>query len=1011
MFADLSGYTALSASLDPEDTHRLLRRFFELVDGIVVEFGGTIDKHIGDSVMALFGAPVSHGNDPERAIRAALEIHAAMARLGGEFGRTLTVHIGLALGEVMASGLGSATHSTYTVTGEAANLAARLMERAAPGETLVSDALRQATEGLAHYAALGIVELKGLGRPEAIHRLLGQNTAEMLEQPMVGRRSEMGQLMALLAACRRDRRGGAVAIRGDPGIGKSRLMRALKRDAEAHGFACHTGLILDFGARRGEDALAAVAAGLIGTVPEADEATKLQAIADLAAAGGLPEGDRPFLHDLLGLPQTEAARTVYGAMDAGARLRGKSAMLERLLAAASQRQPRLLAIEDAHWADPTTRHLLARLAAAATGCATLLAITTRFEGDPFDATWRAESAGGHAATIDLRPLRPEDCKSLAVGVIDRLDAFAQQCIERAEGNPLFLEQLLRSHLADPAGRLPHSLQGVVLARLDSLADSDKQALQAASVLGQRFALDDLRALMGSADYDGRNAVQRQLLRPEGDGYLFAHALIRDGIYASLTRERRRNLHTQAALRFAERDPALEAEHLDRAEDPSAPRAYLRAAEAEAAAYRPDRAIALATRGLELATRDEDRVRLCLVAGRLRLDTGLAKPARAAFEIAVAAATDAVDRCRGLIGLAAANRILADLGQAMEFLEQAEAIAAAVDSPALLSEIHYLRGNLHFARGEGGPCEQEHRQALMAAKRAGLPEWKARARSGLGDAAYLQGRVGTARRQFEVCVGIAQKHDLLRIIPANRCMIADCMAFNLDFAGGLREVEAAHAAAIRIGDRFVEMFALQGKSYILLAARHWDESEGPAAAALDLAVQLGARRYEAFLKMTLGRARLAQGHAAEARQLIDGAMALAEETGLGFIGPVIAVCQALARGPGTEGRACIARAEAMLKDFGLVHNHVFSRVFAIDWAIDAGDWALAEDLAAALSAYTAAERLPYADLVIGRARALAALQRNPEDSQALEALQRWKEIGEAVDFRLDFTPPSQGRAGV
>ena len=1005
MFADLSGYTALSATLDPEDTHRLLRRFFELVDGIVVEFGGTIDKHMGDSVMALFGAPISHGNDPERAIRAALAVQSAITGLGVEFGRELSVHIGAALGEVMASGLGSAEHTSYTVTGEAANLAARLMERAAPGETLVAAALHEATESAADFTDLGIVDFKGLGRPEHVYKLGELKSAAGLEHPMVGRRSEMGQLMAMLAACRRDKRGRAIAIRGDPGIGKSRLMRALKREAAATGFICHTGLILDFGARRGEDALAAVAAGLIGISLEADETQKRRAIADFAVDGGMPATDQPFLHDLLGLAQSEESRAVYAAMDSGARRRGKSAMLERLLRTASQRQPRLIAIEDAHWADETTRHLLAGMATVAAACPTVLAITTRYDGDPFDAAWRAQAAGGLSATIDLRPLRPEEAKNLAVAVIDKLDAFAQQCIERAEGNPLFLEQLLRSHLADPAGKLPHSLQGVVLARLDSLTDADKQAVQAASVLGQRFALEDLRSLLGNAAFDPIKMVNRQLLRPEGEGFLFAHALIRDGIYASLTRERRRGLHLRAAARYAGRDPVLEAEHLDRAEDPGAAQAYLRAAEMEAAAYHLDRANTLVTRGLELAAKDEDRLRLGLAAGKLRLDAGLAKAARSGFEAAVAAATadQGVDRCRGLIGLAAADRILADLDQAMNSLAAAEEIAVTVDSPSLLSEIHYLRGNLHFARGEGAACEAEHRHALAAAKRAGLHEWKARARSGLGDAAYLQGRVDTARRQFQVCVDTAKRHGLLRIIPANQCMIADCLSFQLHFEEGAREISAARATAVKIGDRFAEMFTWESEAYVLIAARRWSEAEAPAETALDLAVKLGARRYEAFLQMTLCQVRLAQGRITEGRQLIDTAMTLAEETGLSFAGPLICACQALARGPGAEGRACIARGEAMLKDFGLVHNHVFFRVFAIDWAIDAGDWPLVEELADALSAYTASEPLAYADLVIGRARALAALTRNADDLQAMETLKRLQAQAQAVDFRLDFRP--------
>ena len=141
LFCDLVGYARLSSELDPEEVHALLERFFTLVDAIVDRFGGTIDKHIGDASMALFGAPIAHGNDAERAVRAALEIHASLPDLKSGVAAPLAVHIGVAVGEVVASSVGSDRHRGYTVTGEAANVAARLLARASSGETLVSDAV------------------------------------------------------------------------------------------------------------------------------------------------------------------------------------------------------------------------------------------------------------------------------------------------------------------------------------------------------------------------------------------------------------------------------------------------------------------------------------------------------------------------------------------------------------------------------------------------------------------------------------------------------------------------------------------------------------------------------------------------------------------------------------------------------------------------------------------------------------------------------------------------------
>lgn len=998
MFADLAGFTALSGALDPEDAHRLLRRFFEVVDGIVVGFGGAIDEHIGDSVMALFGAPVAHGNDPERAIRAALDIQAAMPGLAAEFGRDLRVHLGIALGEVVASGIGSAAHTAYTVTGEAANLAARLMERAAAGETLVADNLRQATESIASFEESGREQLKGWMRPELIHRLLGLRPDRAAGPVMIGRQGELAQLLAMLDACRDAGHGRVVAIRGDPGIGKSRLLQELGAAAAARGYRCVSGRVLDFGAHQGEDALAAVTAALLGCGVEAPVETKERAISEARGQGWASETAKPYLRDLLGLPQLPESQAVYAAMDARARRRGKGAALTQLLRAAGRDRPLLISVEDVHWANANMLHLLARLGAAAGQCPAVVVMTTRVEGDPFDADWRAESNGEPSVIIDLKPLRPDDAAGLASAIAPEIDEFARQCIARAEGNPLFLEQLLRSR-RDGGGRLPHSVQGVVLARLDSLPDADRRALQAASVLGQRFDPEDLKALLGAADYECAQLVHRQLLRPDGEGYLFAHALIRDGVYASLTRERKRELHAKAAARFSDRDPALWAEHLDRAEDPMAARAYLQAAEAEAAAYRLDRAIALASRGLELAAQGDDAVKLGLTTGRLRLDAGMAKLARDAFSKAVAAARDERDRCRGLIGLAAADRILADLDRAMDSLAGAEDLAGTSGMPAVLPEIHYMRGNLHFARGQAEGCLREHRLALEAAERAGLPEWKARALSGLGDAAYMRGRVASARRHFRACVDLARQLMLLRVISANQCMVGNCMVYFLEFDDALTQIGEARAAAIKIGDRFGEMFAGECEAFVLYAAGRFQEAEGPAETALELAVKLGARRYEAILQTILGRVRLAQQRPLEARELLDLAMSRAEETGLGFCGPLISAVQALICGPNDAGRAWIARGEALLPQGTLVHNHVFFRTAAIDWAIKAGDWVMVERLARALSEYVAAEPNEYAEFFVGRARALAALERNPDDLQAAETMHRLAARARTVGLRM------------
>jgi class 3 adenylate cyclase/tetratricopeptide (TPR) repeat protein len=995
MFVDICGYTDLSGRLDPEDTHRLLQQFFAVTDEIVVRFGGRIDKHIGDSVMALFGAPVAHGNDAERAALAALAVHDAMPEISAKVGQALQVHIGIATGEVVASGLGSAAHSAYTVIGDAVNLAARLMERAGAGETLVSATVRQGAE---HAIAaenlelrpLGPLAYKGIAKPVETFRLAATTKAapatKSAAHPLVGRRVELAQATALIESVAAGGSGAAVVLRGEPGIGKSRLSEELFNLAGARGFRALKALVLDFGASRERSVARVLAAGL------------LEAVGGDVARSGLDPAALPFLRDLLDLPQPEESRATYEAMSNANRNRGKSEVLARLAARVAATRALFILIEDVHWSDPVVLGHVTALIEASGTAPLMLAMTTRVEGDPFDATFRAGLRHGHLTIIDLAPLGAADAESMVHELRVEFDDFARRCIARAEGNPLFLEQLLRS--ATDNQRLPESLQSVVLARLDQLPPKDRQALQAASVLGQRFEIADLGRLVHQPGYDPGELLRRQLVRPEGSGLLFAHALIRDGAYASLTRERRVALHHAAAALFKDRDAALHAEHLDRAEDPAAPRAYLAAAQSEAAAYRVDRALNLAERGLEIAKTTADRDTLAPAVGRYALDIGLGKSARAAFAVlAQAQAPEA--RCRGLIGLAAADRMLAAIPQAMESLAAAEPIAASLDDPALLSEICYLRGNLHFALGAADQCLAEHQRALAAAERAGLPEWNARARSGLGDAYYMQGRFKSASEQFMRTVELAKASNLLRIVWPNQAMAGNTAFYTLDFEKAFALVDGARQVAIEIGDRFGEMFATECRAVAFALLGRWAELEPVVVSGLDMARALGAQRYVAIQLPLLAQVRHAQGRHDEAEAAVREAMTIAEETGPGFCGAIICgVAACVERDPDRQ-KAALERGEALLRETGLSHNHIWFRLYAIDWALAHKNWAEVERQVARLTQYTAAEPLPFVDLLLERARTYMQLGRAPEDAAVVTKLRALLEAARDAGFGPGF----------
>ncbi len=998
LFADLIGYSRMSSELDAEELHGLLERFFGVVDQIVEEHGGRVDKHIGDCVMAIFGAPVAHGNDAERAVRAAIVIRDAMSSLSVETAHDVQVHIGVADGQVVASETGSTTHHEYTVTGESVNLAARLTDAASTNEILISDSVQRILADQTEASDAGLLSVKGFAEPIRAWRLSGLH-ARSRRRSLIGRRVELEQFGAVLGACLETQRGRAVYVRGEAGIGKTCLLEEFLAVARQKGFACHAAFVLDFGSGIGRDAIRVLVRDILGLGP-ASPLDDVLAEASAAMKTGLvaPE-DEVFLNDLLGLPQPPELRVMYDAMDNSVRNAGKCQTMIRLVERTSRARPRAIAVEDLHWADPLTLAHLARLAAAVTNCPVVLVMTSRLDHDQLDLVWRTEVHGSPLLSLDLGPLHDEEATALAASIFTSDAAVARRCIERAGGNPLFLEQLLRHAAEGEDSNVPGTVQSLVQARLDRLDPTDKSALQTASVLGQRFDPVALAHLLEQPGYSPERLVAHFMIRPQGEEFLFAHALIHEAIYGSLLKRRRGELHRRAAKWFAERDPVLRAAHLDRAADPEAAQAYLAAARSQAAEYRYESARRLVERGLELALDRSDRFLLGCFHGDILHDLGSMPESLNAYAGALEAADDDAERCQAWIGCAAVKRVTDDLDGAFADLDRAEAIAVTEGLKVEESRLRFLRGNLCFPRGDIEGCLGEHERSLELAREAGAPDLEAAALGGLGDAEYVRSRMISAHDRLTECVALARRQGLGRIEVANLAQIAHTMLYFRPQREALDQALAAASGAARVGHLRAELNSRVAALKALHVLGEWDACRRGVGRAQDLVRQLSAWRFEQNCLLALGQIAHAEGDREEAVSVLRQAEDTASRTGIGFHGPIIYGALALALDDTDESRAALVRGERLIGEGCVGHNQLWFYPQAMDACLKMSDFEEVERYALLLEGYTRPEPLPWSDFFIARGRMLASIGRGTSDHSLVDDLRRLRETGKRLGYEV------------
>jgi class 3 adenylate cyclase len=646
IFVDLVGFTSRAERLDPEDVRAMLTPYYTLLREQIESFGGAVEKFIGDAVMGVFGAPVAHGDDPERAVRAALRILGEVEVMNAAGpGGDLEVRVAVNTGEAIVALDARMREGEGMVAGDVVNTAARLQTAAPTNSILVGEETYRCTCSTIDYEPVDPLVVKGKDAPVAAWRVVeasqppGERVAPNV--PMVGREHELTTLTAVWERVLADRQPHLVTVFGLPGVGKSRLASEFMAIVRETGARVVFGRSLSYGESGAYGAFAQqvkrVAGVFDGDSPTAAMEKLGRKIEDLFGAENADEV-RGHLAMMMGLP-TEGGTATQDVADR--RVLFFSA--RRFVEALGNDQPTVLVFQDVHWADPSLLDLIEQLSARVEKTPLLFLALARPELQAKRPGW---GAGVHAsAALALDPLDEEHSRELAMRLLDRActedaDQAAREICEVGEGNPLFIEELVASvaeRSSPVGGDLPTSIRGIIAARLDAIPPPERSLLLSASVVGRIFwngALARLHSYDGDLPQLLDSLEDRDLVRREPvsrflgqQQFRFKHALIREVAYATLPRAKRREAHAAIAAfleeMHAERDsPAalgyhwLEAGDRERAAD-----YFVVAAEKASHGWAKEEAVELYRQALALV-REEDRERH----GKLRLKLAVAQQA-------------------------------------------------------------------------------------------------------------------------------------------------------------------------------------------------------------------------------------------------------------------------------------------------------------------------------------------------------------------------------------------------
>src|SRR5579872_164057 len=876
LFCDLVGFTPLAESLDPEEIRVIQARYFSAMSAQIERYGGTVEKYAGDAVLALFGVPVAHEDDPERAVLCALGMQGAIRDLADTVqeghGTVLAIRVGVNTGEVVSGIWDAAGQQQVAVTGDAVNTAARLQAAAGPGEVLVGAETMRLTRRRIDYGDRRTLSLKGKAEPiggfaaiglrkQASERWEGSQEAGASERrstPLIGRRRE---LETVLSAWRRaaSGEGQLLTVIGEPGVGKSRLLaEGLERIASEADVRILRGRCLSYG----QTISLWLVADLVRSICSITQDAGIESLKEHITASverlltDCDATDRAIAQDVLGevlgLP---AAGSIVSQADPQTRRGSLIRTLRLLLGGFAQREPLVLVLEDLHWLDAASREVLDTLLLEVPGLR-LLALTTQRPG--WSAPWNAWS---WSERLTLRPLDDQEAALLAAAVLGgtRLSPrLVEYLLSRAKGIPFFVEELLHylqetgsaveregelTLASEVTDRLPATLSEILLARLDRLERQVKEIAQVGSVIGRSFAVRllsrvtergeaalaaPLRALQEAEIAFPRESPERE--------YLFKHATLRDAAYSMLVLRRRRELHLATARAIAQLYPSDEyvemiAYHYAQCQAPEAAEWLERAGDRAAAIYSIDAAVShysSALQRLEAASApSSDLARMNAKLGSVLLISG--QYDRALEQLGLAA-----QRFDAANDLEAMGSAVAQLGMAHRLRGSWEDGLAVVrpaiqrleprgPSSALLS-LHLAESSLAAFPGRQAEHLEAALRAATLARLIGDPRLLGEVEAQLGLAFCRSGRTDEGLTTLEHAIPLIEAGgDILVLYRALNNLAVVYWRLGL-MEDNRRTAQRAIEAVQRVGNRELVSFALGNLGDTLITLGEWQEAK-------------------------------------------------------------------------------------------------------------------------------------------------------------------------------------------